>query len=125
MYQLNPLRRPTVFWFIFLTAILATPTFAQDRPALETKPLPATAQVSGIDVRLEQVSGSALLTTRTNDKGSFTFGNVAPGTYTLRIGCDVPGQAAPGSAQKCRAEVRIVITEKSTGVVTGTIKKES
>jgi SdrD B-like domain len=125
MYFTNAFRSRQAFLFFILTALLSTAVLAEDRTAVITKPTAGAAQVSGIDVRLEQVSGTAVLTTRTDEKGSFSFSNVSPGSYKLRIGCDTPGQAAPGSAQKCRAEVRIVITEKSTGVITGTIRKES
>ena len=92
--------------------------------------------MSGIDVRLEQVSGSTVLTTKTDEKGNFTFSNVSPGSYKLRIGCaktdaaspDAAGRAATEKgqdAQKCYTEIRIVITEKSTGVITGAIRRDS
>jgi hypothetical protein len=84
--------------------------------------------VSGIDVSLEQVSGTKILSTKTDEKGGFSFNNVAPGSYKLRIGCsktDAPSRDATVSpSKKCYAEMRIVITEKSTGVITGTIKRE-
>ena len=64
------------------------------------------------------------------------FNNVAPGSYKLRIGCertdaaslDTTARTEPKNAQdsqKCYKEVRIVITEKSKGVISGTIRKES
>jgi len=125
MYFTNAFRARQAFLFFILAVFLSTAVLAEDRTAVITKPTAEAAQVSGIDVRLEQVSGTAVLTTRTDEKGNFTFSNVAPGSYKLRIGCDTTGQGVPGSAQKCHAEVRIVITERSTGVVTGTIRKES
>jgi len=124
-YFTNAFRARQAFLFFILTALLSTAVLAEDRTAVITKPTAGAAQVSGIDVRLEQVSGTAVLTTRTDEKGSFSFSNISPGSYKLRIGCDKPGQTAPDSAQKCSTEVRIVITEKSTGVITGTIRKES
>ena len=124
MNSMNSFRRHQSFLFFILTMFLSSPALAEDRTALTTKPI-AGAQVSGIDVKLEQVSGTAILSTKTDEKGNFTFSDVAPGSYKLRIGCEKPGQAAPESSQKCYTEVRIVITEKSSGVITGTIRKES
>jgi outer membrane lipoprotein-sorting protein len=124
MYYANA-RHLQAFLFLILTVFLSSTAFATDRNDLAIKTQTARAQVSGMDVSLEQVSGTAVMTTKTDEKGSFTFSNVAPGSYKLRIGCDTPVQAVPGSAQKCHAEVRIVITEKSTGVIRGTIRKES
>ena len=124
MYSTNFLGRRQVLFVLILTVSLSATNLAEDRPALTIKTLTVAGQVSGVDVRLEQVSGTAVLTTKTDEKGNFTFSKVAPGSYKLRIGCDTSGQAAPGSAQKCHAEVRIVITEKSTGVISGTIRKE-
>ena len=125
MYFTNGFRARQAFLLFIFAAFLSTAVLAEDRTAVITKPTARAAQASGIDVRLEQVSGTAVLTTRTDEKGSFSFSNVSPGSYKLRIGCDTPGQGAPDSTQKCRAEVRIVITEKSTGVITGTIRKQS
>ena len=54
-------------------------------------PSPVQAQsvsehVSGVDVSLEQISSGRTQTAKTDDKGKFTFSDVAPGTYKLRIG---------------------------------------
>src|SRR5215475_6808802 len=124
MYFMSSFPHYQSFLFFILAMCLSSSALAQDRTALTTKPI-AGAQVSGIDVRLEQVSGTAVLSTKSDEKGSFIFTKVAPGSYKLRIGCDKPDQAAPESSQKCYTEVRIVITEKSSGVITGTIRKES
>ena len=124
MYFMNSFPRRQSLLFFILAMRLSSPALAEDRTALTTKEI-AGAQVSGIDVRLEQVSGTAVLSTKTDEKGSFIFTKVAPGSYKLRIGCDKPGQAASEGSQKCYTEVRIVITEKSKGVITGTIRKDS
>jgi len=136
MYSTNTLRHLQAFLLLITTVFLSSTVFATDRNDLTTKSQTAGAQISGIDVRLEQVSGSTVLTTKTDEKGSFTFSNVAPGSYKLRIGCAKTDASSPGAAgrtvpekgqdaQKCYTEIRIVITEKSTGVITGAIRKES
>ena len=124
MYFTNALHRFQAILFVILTVFLSSTTLADDRAAQTAQPA-AVPQVSGMDVRLEQISGTAVLTTRSDENGNFTFSSVAPGSYKLRVGCDTAGQATPGGAQKCHAEFRIVITEKSTGVIKGTIRKES
>jgi len=73
MYFTNVFRARKAFLFFTLIVFLSTATFAEDRTALITKPTVGAAQVSGIDVRLEQISGNTVLTTKTDDKGNFTF----------------------------------------------------
>jgi hypothetical protein len=117
------------FFFIALALMLSSAAAARDKGALPEQSQTARAQLSGVDVTLEQVSGGKVSTTRTDDNGSFTFRDVAPGSYKLRIGCTgkatTTGDVAGGAgSQKCNAEFRIEITEKSTGVITGSIRKE-
>jgi len=113
----------------FITLIVLSSTaFAKERGGAPIDSQSASSQVSGIDVSLEQVSGTKILSTKTDEKGGFSFSNVAPGSYKLRIGCSKTDAASPDAtvspSQKCYAEMRIVITEKSTGVITGSIRKE-
>ena len=127
MYYHNPFCLH--FLFIALAVILSSTAIAKDRGAIPTPTQTAGAQVSGFEVRLEQVSGSKVLTTRTDEKGSFTFTDVGPGSYKLRIGCSgtnaiSPGVAGGAGAQKCYAEFRVEITDKSTGVIKGAIRRE-
>jgi len=128
----NAFHARQAFLFLVLIVLLSSATLAENRTHLITKRAAGPAQVSGVDVRLEQISGTAVQTTKTDDKGTFTFNNVAPGSYRLRIGCEKTDAASPETAartgqdsQKCNKEIRIVITEKSTGVISGTIRKES
>ena len=114
--------------FLLLPLILLTPSFAKERGDASIDSQSAPSQVSGMDVSLEPLSGTKILSTKTDAKGSFRFTNVAPGSYKLRIGCSKTDAAGPDAtvspSQKCYAEMRIVITEKSTGVITGSIRKE-
>jgi hypothetical protein len=125
MYYKNPFRLHA-FLFIALAVILLSTAVAEDRGAIPTPAQTAGAQVSGFEVRLEQVSGSKVLTTRTDEKGSFTFTDVGPGSYKLRIGCAGTNAISPGGAgvQNCYAEFRVEITDKSTGVIKGAIRRE-
>jgi hypothetical protein len=114
--------------FIVVAMILPSTAVAEDRSASPAGAQAASAQVPGVEVSLEQVSGGKVLTTRTDEKGSFTFSGVAPGSYKLRVGCaradaissDVAGRAE----QRCYAEFRIEITDGSTGVITGAVRSE-
>ena len=129
MHDRNPFPLRHAFLFIALALILSSTAGAKDRGAIPTSPQTAGAQVSGFEVRLEQVSGSKVLTTRTDEKGSFTFTDVGPGSYKLRIGCTGANATSPGvpggaDVQKCYAEFRVEITDKSTGVIRGSIRKE-
>jgi hypothetical protein len=101
--------------------VLSSTAVAKDRSAAPTESQRGSQKLSGIDVNLEQPSGTKVMSTKTDERGSFIFSNVPPGSYKLRIGCEQPEQK-PG--QKCYAEMRILITEKSTGVITGSIRKE-
>ena len=138
MYYKNGFRLQASL-FIVLAMILSPTAVAKDRSAIPTQAQTVGAQASGVDVSLEQVSGGKALTTKTDERGSFTFSNVAPGSYKLRIGCaktgaispDVAGQSEPEKGrdvqrgvQRCYAEFRIEITDQSTGVITGAIRRE-
>ena len=128
MHYKNPLRLQASLFFV-LAVTLSPTAVAKDRGGMPTQAQTAGAQVSGFEVRLEQVSGGKVLTTRTDERGSFTFSNVAPGSYKLRIGCagtDAigPGVAGGAGVQRCHAEFRVEITDKSTGVITGAIRRE-
>jgi hypothetical protein len=124
----NAFRLLQVFSFIAIVALSST-SFAKERGDAPKDSQSGSSQVSGIDVSLEQVSGTKILSTKTDEKGGFNFSNIAPGSYKLRIGCAKTDAASPDATgqrttQKCYAEMRIVITEKSTGVITGSIRKE-
>jgi len=117
--------------FLFITlAMIFTPAVTAKGPnSLVIEAQTAGAQMSGVDISLVDDSGGKVLTSRTDEKGSFTFSNVGPGSYKLRIGCagagarsgDVSGGAG---VQKCYAEFHIKITDESRGVITGAIRKE-
>lgn len=128
MYYKNPFRLHT-FVLIVLAVILSTTAVAKDQGAIPTQAQTPGAQVSGLVVRLEQVSGGKVLTTRTDETGSFTFTDVGVGSYKLRIGCTgtdatSPGVAGGAAVQKCHAEFRVEITDKSKGVIRGAIRRE-
>ena len=127
MYYTNAIRLQALL-FIVPAMILSPTAAAKDRSASPAQAQPASAQPSGVDVSLEQVSGGKVLTTRTDEKGGFTFSGVAPGSYKLRVGCARSDSAKPGVAgragQKCYAEFRVEVTDGSTGVITGVIRRE-
>ena len=128
MYYKNPFQLHA-FLFLVLTVLLSSTAVAKDRGAIPTQAQTAGAQVSGLVVRLEQVSGGKVLTTRTDERGSFSFTDVGPGSYKLRIGCTGTSATSSGVAdvagvQNCQAEFRVEITDKSKGVIKGAIKRE-
>jgi hypothetical protein len=55
----------------------------------------AGAAVSGAWVGLETTTAEPLLTTTTNEKGRFTFGNLRTGTYVLRVRAVALGELIP------------------------------
>ena len=116
------------FLFILLAMMLSPTAVAKDRCTLLRQAQTAGAQVSGVEVSLEEVTGGKVLTTKTDEKGSFSFSDVGPGSYKLRIGCAKRGpekvQDEQRGKQKCYAEFRIEITDKSSGEITGAIRKE-
>jgi hypothetical protein len=82
---------------------------------------PAGEDSGGIVVVLEQVQSGKVVTARTDAKGNFSFSDVEPGAYRLRFGCGESG--AQAGKLECLAEMRIEISDKSKGSVTGTIQK--
>jgi hypothetical protein len=117
------------FSFTALTMIVSSPAIARDGGSPVSGAQTAGAQLSGVDVSLEEVAGGKVLTTRTDERGSFTFSDVAPGSYKLRIGCAGTGArggdaTAGAGVRRCYAEFRVGITDKSRGVVTGAIRRE-
>jgi Carboxypeptidase regulatory-like domain len=124
----NAFRFLEAFSFIALI-VLSSTAVAKARSGASTDSQKPAEQLAGIVVSLEQVSGTKILSTKTDEKGSFSFSNVVPGSYKLRIGCAKADAAPPdvtaqAPAPKCYAEMRIVITDKSMGVITGSIRKE-
>src|SRR5688500_20409850 len=117
MYHTSAIRLQALL-LIVLTVILSPTADAKDRSASPAQAQAASAQPSGVDVSLEQVSGGKVLTTSTDEKGSFTFSDVAPGSYKLRIGCARADAAKPGVAgraeQRCYEDFRVEITDGST-----------
>jgi hypothetical protein len=96
-----------------VTLLLAFSAFAQDRPSAKSD--------EGVIVILEQVPSGKKLSTRTDGKGNFSFSDVEAGTYRLLIGC--AEQKSQNEKRDCLAEMRIVISDKSKGIVTGIIQK--
>jgi hypothetical protein len=115
---------------IIFSLLLSLPLLVQAQSVRE--------QVSGVDVSLEQISSGRTQTARTDDKGKFTFSDVAPGTYRLRIGCtgasaqsptassgtmSSGGQGAQGDSRRCYAEFRVEVTDKSKGHISGVVER--
>jgi len=94
---------------------------------------PADKGSPGIDVTLEGIAGDKRMETKTDENGRFSFRNVEAGIYKLRIGCvDVRASERAGSGatgrrgdDRCRAEMRIVVTEGSKGEITGSVGKSN
>jgi|SRR5215471_6817068 len=116
--------------FSFIAIIVLSPPAIAKAPGCASTDSQKPAEpLSGIPVSLVQVSGTKIMSTQTDARGTFSFSNVAPGGYKLRIGCEKAAAASPdantqAAATRCYAEMKIVITEKSTGVITGSIKRE-
>ena len=129
MFNANYLKSLSLIIFSLLLS-LPSPVQAQS----------VRGQVSGVDVSLEQISSGRTQTAKTDDKGKFTFSDVAPGTYKLRIGCTgasaqsptassgtmkSSGQSAQGDGRRCYAEFRVEITDKSRGTISGVVERGS
>jgi hypothetical protein len=114
--------------FIVFTMILSSTAVAKGRTDSPAEAQAASAQVSGVDVSLEQVPGGKVRTTTTDEKGSFIFSGVAPSRYKLRVGCAradaIRADAGGRAEQRCYAEFRVEITDGSAGVITGSIRRE-
>ena len=128
MYFNNALRLQA-FSFIVLAVFLSPAAVARDQSALPAEVHIASVQVSGLDVSLEHISGGKVLTTKTDEKGSFTFSDVGPGNYKLRIGCPGTGAisrdvAGGAGVQRCYAEFRVEIADKSRGEIRGSIRRK-
>ena len=97
-------------------------------------PPPIDKGTPGIDVTLEGIAGDKRMETKTDENGRFSFRNVEAGIYKLRIGCvdlRVSEQAGSGPTarrrddERCRAEMRVVMTEGSKGDISGFVGKSN
>jgi hypothetical protein len=94
---------------------------------------PVDKGTPGIDVTLESIAGGKRMETKTDENGRFSFSNVVAGIYKLRIGCvgvrssEPAGSASSGSRddERCRAEMRIVVTDGSKGDISGFVGKSN
>jgi hypothetical protein len=109
-----------ILWLSILLICLPVMVVARQQNPLDKRA--ATDSLSGIEVRLEQVASGKTMTTKTDEKGSFSFSNVEAGVYKLRIGCVT---AERGDKKGCSAEFNIKISDKSTGNITGSVQKSS
>jgi hypothetical protein len=125
---------------MILSIFLSLSSAAQKADAAPTQARSASGQVSGVGVTLEHIPSGKRLITKTDEKGVFTFRDVGPGSYKLRIGCaEVSGQdftrsgrtessnkeGTQGESERCHAEFRVEISDKSEGNISGVVRRSS